>query len=85
MKAARLDIRTTSNAKSTIETAAQFLGTTLSAFVLESAMQRAVSVLKDAQTINLSNSEHDRLLKIIENSSEPNANLKRLFDQSDKN
>lgn len=79
MRAARLDIRTTSATKGTLENAALFLGTTVSAFILESAMEKATRVLQDAQTIQLTTSEHERFLHSLDHPKAPNRHLKALF------
>jgi len=78
-RGARLDIRTTEEAKAAIESAAQYLGTTTSAFVLKSAMEKATSILQQVQTIRLTEKEQSRFLAALENPPEPNENLKRLF------
>lgn len=78
-RAARLDIRTTEEAKSAIEDAAEFLGTTTSAFVLETVMEKAILILQQAQMIQLNIEEQRRFLSALENPPEPNKNLKRLF------
>ncbi len=78
-RASRLDIRTTQQTKEAIENAANFLGITTSAFVVECAMERAAQVLEQAQSINLNASESRRFIDLLENPPEPNENLKRLF------
>ena len=79
VRASRLDIRTTQHTKEAIENAASFLGVTTSAFVVECAMERAVKVLEQAQSINLNASESRHFIDLLENPPEPHANLKRLF------
>jgi len=78
-KTARLDIRTTEEAKVVIENAAKYLGTTTSAFVLETVMEKAIRTLQQAQNIQLNAEKHRRFLSVLENPPEPNKNLKRLF------
>lgn len=78
-RASRLDIRTTQQAKETIENAASALGITASAFILECAMQRATQILQQAQTIQLNASESRHFMDLLENPPEPNEKLKRLF------
>ena len=79
IRATRLDIRTTSQTKEIIESAANCLGVTTSAFVVECVMDRATKVLKQAQSIRLNESESRRFLDLLENPPAPNENLKRLF------
>ena len=75
----RLDIRTTQQTKEIIENAANFLGVTTSAFVVECAMKQAAKVLEQAQYIHLNESESRRFIDLLENPPEPHENLKRLF------
>ncbi|MCP4475546.1 MAG: DUF1778 domain-containing protein [Gammaproteobacteria bacterium] len=79
VRASRLDIRTTKQTKGAIESAANFLGVTTSAFVVECAMERAAKVLEQAQSIHLNASESRHFLDLLENPPEPNENLKQLF------
>lgn len=78
-RASRLDIRTTKQTKEAIENAANFLGITTSAFVVECAMERAAKILEKAQHIQLNQAESKRFLELLENPLEPNQNLKQLF------
>jgi len=80
-RAARLDIRTTEEAKAAIDDAAKFLGTTTSAFILETAMEKAIQILQQAQSIQLNIEEQQRFLSALENPPEPNKNLKQLFEK----
>ncbi|OGT55146.1 MAG: hypothetical protein A3F17_08810 [Gammaproteobacteria bacterium RIFCSPHIGHO2_12_FULL_41_15] len=81
---ARLDIRTSHAAKATIEHAAEELGVTISAFILESAMEKAKKVLEQAQIIKLTAKESKRFIEILESPPKPNKNLKKLFKQDKK-
>ncbi len=78
-RASRLDIRTTKQTKDAIENAANFLGITTSAFVVECAMERAAKILEQAQQIHLNEVESKRFVELLENPPDPNQNLKRLF------
>ncbi len=80
-RTARLDIRTTEEAKAAIENAAEYLGTTTSAFVLETVMEKATHILQLAQTIQLNAEEQRRFLSLLENPPEPNEKLKALFEK----
>ena len=84
MRDARLDIRTTDAAKITLEQAAHFLGTTITAFVLESAMEKAMNVLQHAHTITLTQQGHQRFMDALEIPPAPNKALKALFDKYGK-
>lgn len=83
-RASRLDIRTTKQTKETIENAANFLGVTTSAFVVECAMERAVKILEQAQYIHLNEAESKHFIDLLENPPEPNKNLKQLFKMHHK-
>lgn len=83
-RASRLDIRTTKQTKEAIENAANFLGITTSAFVVECAMERAAKILEKAQYIHLNEAESRRFAELLENPPEPNQNLKRLFKMHGK-
>ena len=76
---ARIDIRTTKQAKGAIDTAASFLGITTSAFMMTCAMVRATEILEEAQHIHLNAAESHRFIELLENPPAPNENLKRLF------
>lgn len=77
-RAARLDIRTTDEAKSLIEQAANEMGITTSAFVLEAAVEKAAKILEQREVIHLNEAESRRFWALIENPPEPNEALKRL-------
>lgn len=83
MRDSRLDIRTTVQAKESIEAAASFLGITTSAFVLQCAMEKATKVLEQAQTIHLNAKEAHLFLACLENPPKPNDKLKKLFELHD--
>ena len=80
----RLDLRLNFQTKTLIENAAHFLGITTSAFVLMCAMERATTVLTQAQVICLNDEESQRFLSILENPPAPNKNLKQLFSKHQK-
>lgn len=78
-KDARLDIKTSKVAKVTLEQAASVLGTTLSAFMLESALTKARQVIAETKIINLCQEEAERFSKALQNPPKPNQKLKTLF------
>ena len=77
----RLDIRTTSAAKATLEQAAHYLGTTTSAFILQSAMEKALSILQQEQTLELNQQEMQHFFALLDKPSSPNKKLIKLFKQ----
>jgi len=83
-KNTRLDIRTTGPAKEMLEQAASFLGTTLSAFMLEAAMSKAKDVVAQFQAITLSRKEAERFVVTLQNPPKANEKLKQLFKKHAK-
>lgn len=75
---ARLDIRTTHEAKTLIENAANSVGITVSAFVMEAAVEKAAMILERIEVIHLNEAESKRFWKLIENPPKPTEALKRL-------
>lgn len=78
-KDARVDIKTTKDAKATLEQAAYVLGTTLSAFMLDCAMPKAREIIKEANLINLTRDESERFIAALQNPPKANEKLKQLF------
>lgn len=78
-KLSRLDIRTTLAAKNTLEQAANFLGTNTSSFVLQCAMEKALAILQQEQSIELNQREMQNFLTLIDKPAKPNKKLINLF------
>ena len=78
-KDARVDIKTSKTAKATLEQAAYALGTTLSAFMLDCALQKAREVLAQSDTIRLNSHESEKFISALQNPPQANEKLKRLF------
>lgn len=78
-KDARVDIKTTKVAKATLEQAAYALGTTLSAFMLDCAMQKAREILAQSDLIHLTRKESERFITALQSSPKANEKLKQLF------
>lgn len=79
IKDARLDIKTTRIAKATLEQAANALGTTLSAFLLDTAMTRAREIIAQSQMIHLNSKEAERFVAALKNPPKATEKLKTLF------
>jgi len=75
-KETRLVARTSAETQEIIQRAADYSGTTLSQFLIESAMERARNVIERTETLNLSMAGADALFAALENS--PKANNKLL-------
>lgn len=80
-KDARVDIKTTKAAKTTLEQAAYALGTTLSSFILDCAMPRAKEILAQSHLIQLTCKESERFLAALQNPPKANEKLKQLFEK----
>lgn len=79
MKNARVDIKTTRAAKVILEQAANAMGTTLSAFLIDSAMTRARKIITQSQMITLTHREAERFVAALENPPKANTRLQQLL------
>jgi uncharacterized protein (DUF1778 family) len=75
-KETRLVARTSAEIQEVIQRAADYSGATLSQFLIESAIDKARSVIERTETLHLSMEGADALLAALNNS--PNANVKLL-------
>ena len=74
---ARLVARVSDDIRMTIHKAAQYSGATLSQFLIDSALDKARSVINDFEMIKLSDKAATRMMELLENPPQPNAHLKR--------
>jgi uncharacterized protein (DUF1778 family) len=81
IRSERIDLRTNTEIKSTIERAAQLRNTTLSAYLLDSALQKAKEDLRDTETILLHEADRDLFFSLLASPPAPNAALRKLFNQ----
>jgi uncharacterized protein (DUF1778 family) len=72
----RLVARTTTEIQEIIQRAADYSGTTLSQFLIESAMEKARNVIERTETLHLSMAAADALFTALDNP--PKANKKLL-------
>ncbi len=79
MKHERLDVRTSSSEKRRFEAAATLLGMNLSSFLRMSAIEKSTEILKQHDTIFLSDSARDAFLEALQNPQKPNKELKKAF------
>jgi uncharacterized protein (DUF1778 family) len=84
MKQERLDVRTSAKEKEQFEIAAAFLGVNLSAFMRMSAIEKSTEVLKQHDTLFLSNKARDAFLEALQNPPQPNKELKKAFKEYKK-
>jgi uncharacterized protein (DUF1778 family) len=76
---ARINIRTTPEAKAMIERAAALMGTTVSAFRIKNAYEAAQWLVADCETVTLSDRDRDAFLEALDHPPEPNEALRRLL------
>lgn len=76
---ARINLRTSPEAKALIERAAALMGTTVSGFMLQNAYEAARRVVADNDTLMLSKDAFDAFVSACEQPSEPNAALRALM------
>jgi uncharacterized protein (DUF1778 family) len=79
VRSERIDIRTDPEVKAVIERAAQLRHTSISAYLLDSALEKAKAELHAIETINLQDSDRDRFFTALAAPPEPNAALRKLF------
>lgn len=76
---ARINLRTSTEAKALIERAAALMGTTVSGFMLQNAYEAARRIVADHDTLLLSQQAFDAFVSNCENPPEPNEALKNLL------
>lgn len=75
----RIDVRTNPEVKSIIERAAQLKHKTISAYILESVLEKAREDIRENENINLTESERESFFAALMNPPEPNTALKSLL------
>ncbi len=78
-ESARINLRTSPEAKALIERAAALMGTTVSGFMMQNAYEAAQRLLAQHETITLSDRDRDAFLAALENPPEPTEALRRLM------
>jgi uncharacterized protein (DUF1778 family) len=81
VKMKRIDLRISGEVKTLIERAAQLKHTTVSAYLLESAMLRAREEVDSLERIHLQEADWAIFYSALENPPEPNRALKALFKE----
>ena len=79
MRSDRIDVRTNPEVKSIIERAALLSHKSISAYILESALQKAQEDIQETERLQLSVAERDSFYAALENPPEPNEALKALL------
>jgi len=80
-KEERIDLRASREVKEVIQRAADLLGTTTSAFVVNHAYQAAQRVIAERETLLLSDQDRDLFFSMLDHPPKPSAALKRLLQQ----
>jgi uncharacterized protein (DUF1778 family) len=76
---ARINLRTSPEAKALIERAAALMGTTVSGFMLQNAFEAAQRLVAQHEIITLSDRDRDAFLAAMDEPDEPNDALKALM------
>jgi len=79
VETARINLRTSAEAKAMIERAAAYMGTTVSAFMLQNAYEAAKRVVAEHEVIMLSQRDFEAFASALANPPAPTAGLKRLL------
>jgi uncharacterized protein (DUF1778 family) len=74
-KETRLVARTSTEIQEMIQRAADYSGATLSQFLIDSAMEKARTIIERSETLHLSMAGTDALLAALENPPKANAKL----------
>ena len=78
-KDSRINLRTSVDDKSLLEKAASLRHLTLSSYIIATSLRQAQIDLAEQETLLVSNSERDKIMKALENPSAPNSALRKLF------
>lgn len=73
----RIDFRVSPETKDLLVRAASLRGSNLTAFVLESAQERAVALIERHDRLRLTDRDRDKFLRILDNPPAPTAALRR--------
>ena len=74
-ESARINLRTSPEAKALIERAAAIMGSTVSSFMLQNAYEAARRIVADKDTLMLSQEAFDAFIVACENPAEPTQTL----------
>ena len=78
-ESARINLRTSPEAKALIERAAAIIGSTVSSFMLQNAYEAASRVVANNETIVLSQEAFEAFIAVCENPPEPSDALRQLM------
>ena len=78
-ESARINLRTSAEAKAMIERAAALMGTTVSSFMLQNAFEAARRIVSETDTLLLTQRDFEAFAASIENPLKPKAALHNLM------
>ncbi len=78
-ESARINLRTSPEAKALIERAAAIMGSTVSSFMLQNAYEAARRIVADKDTLMLSQQAFESFVATCENPPEPTEALRKLM------
>ncbi len=78
-ESARINLRTSPEAKALIERAAAIMGSTVSSFMLQNAYEAARRIVADKDTLMLSQQAFEAFVATCENPPEPTEALRKLM------
>ena len=78
-ESARINLRTSAEAKAMIERAATLMGTTVSSFMLQNAFEAARRIVSETDTLLLTQRDFETFTASIEKPPKPKAALRKLM------
>ncbi len=81
VRSERIELRTKPEIKMVIERAAQLRHTTISAYLLESGLQKAQADLRETESLVLNEEDRNLFFSLLGSPPEPNAALRSLFQK----
>lgn len=78
-ESARINLRTSAEAKAMIERAAALMGTTVSSFMLQNAFEAARRIVSETDTLLLTQRDFEAFTAAIEHPPKPKAALRKLM------
>jgi len=78
-ESARINLRTSADAKAMIERAAALMGTTVSGFMLQNAYEAARRIVSENDTLMLTQRDFDAFAESMEHPPKPKAALRKLM------
>ena len=80
-ESARINLRTSAEAKAMIERAAALMGTTVSSFMLQNAYDAARRIVSETDTLLLTQRDFEAFIASIERPAKPKAVLRKLMSR----